>query len=369
MTEGTRIFHSVNRWLPVTAGWIQDQIDLFDAMHQTVLADQRVGAPKESMGVVYKKEPLPLLRHFVKDFRKKTLSQSIDHQNILWSHFGNRGWKDLKVQCDKRIVRFYGYDLHRLPKNNPVWLDRYAMLFQKSDLVICEGPFMKKILLDLKCPENKISMLPIGVNASHPLKLRTLTKGLEILIAGAFKEKKGIVPALNACKRFIDSNPNLPITIHLVGDEINATENDRRYANEVRKAMAQELVKNRIVFHSVIDRTELIKLALNCQFALLPSQWAADGDCEGGYPITLLDLMSTGLPIISTRHCDIPFVIDETNGILCEEGNVEQLTTAMNDMCQHSALESKSKGAYNTIVSRFDWSVLKEQYHETILGT
>ena len=29
-------------------------------------------------------------------------------------------------------------------------------------------------------------------------------------------------------------------------------------------------------------------------------------DCEGGAPIVLLDAQATGLPIISTKHCDIP---------------------------------------------------------------
>lgn len=364
----TRIFHSVNRWLPVTAGWIRDQIHLFDHSNQMVLADQSVGAHQEVFPVIFKKQHNGLIKSFFGDFRKKAIAEHTDSPNVLWSHFGNRAWNDLNLPCDKRIVRFYGYDLHRLPKKEPIWLDRYFELFSKADLMICEGPFMKEALTGMGCPEEKVSVLPIGVTTSSFIR-RQIGQKLNILIVGAFKEKKGIVPALQACGQFIHQNKDLDVTIHLVGDEINATENDRKYAEQVRHEMSKDRFKNSLVFHSIIDRQQLLKLAHACHFAVLPSQWAADGDCEGGYPITLLDLMSTGLPIISTRHCDIPFVINEGNGILCDEGQVDQLVQAMENFKNPKLLEDKSAGAFETIAEHFDWSILKSTYHQIILGT
>ena len=57
-----------------------------------------------------------------------------------------------------------------------------------------------------------------------------------------------------------------------------------------------------------------------------PSREAADGDCEGGAPIVLLDAQATGLPAISTRHCDIPEeVLDGESGLLVSEGDTEAL--------------------------------------------
>jgi colanic acid/amylovoran biosynthesis glycosyltransferase len=55
-----------------------------------------------------------------------------------------------------------------------------------------------------------------------------------------------------------------------------------------------------------------------------------DGDCEGGAPIVLLDAKATGMPIISTRHCDIPQeVVDGVTGILSEEGDIDGLADAI----------------------------------------
>jgi len=61
-----------------------------------------------------------------------------------------------------------------------------------------------------------------------------------------------------------------------------------------------------------------------------PSQHAVNGDCEGGAPVILLHAQSIGLPIISTRHCDIPEqVIDGKTGLLTDEGNIDDLANAI----------------------------------------
>lgn len=360
------IYHSINRWLPLTAHWILDQMQLFNTEDQTVLADTKLDAPTSSARVLIKPNN-KLLRRFKTNFRKNAL-KPIDHTyKILWSHFGNRAWRDLPVPCDLRIARFYGYDLHRLPKNEPIWRERYLELFEKTDLVICEGPFMKEQLRSLGGQDEKIKVLPIGVQRRPLLNYRASTEKPSVLIAGAFKEKKGIIPALKACQKYLKLHPG-KLTIHLVGDEINATPNDRQYAKHVRMEMAHKNLQDSLVFHSTLTRQELIALAEKCQIGLFPSQWADDGDCEGGYPITILDVMSTGLPVISTRHCDIPFVVNESNGILCDEGQVDQLVEALETLLKPEVLIEKSKGAFHTVETHFNWEVLKSDYRLSILG-
>lgn len=54
----------------------------------------------------------------------------------------------------------------------------------------------------------------------------------------------------------------------------------------------------------------LIEHAYKNHIFLSPSVSAEDGDTEGGAPVTITEMIATGIPVISTMHCDIPEVIN-----------------------------------------------------------
>jgi len=357
------IFHSVNRWLSPTSGWIKDQIDLFAEPKQTILADSLVNNNEYGYEVVSRPlEKLP--KWFRQDFRTQAMKRSPASKQILFSHFGNRAWLDRNLRADRRIARFYGYDLHRLPFEDIQWQERYLELFELSDLVLTEGPFMQKELVAMGCPETKTKVLPLGVHVPDVKPERRLRSTPNVLIAGAFKEKKGILDALIACQKILDSGQEL--SIQLVGDVINDTERDRKYAEQLRSLVENSSLGKRINWHGFVSRSRLMEIATTCHFAMLPSKWAHDRDCEGGFPVTFLDIMSMGVPILSTQHCDIPFAVSSENGALVEEGDVNALVEIGHSLL-NSDLTSKSIKAFETVQSRFNWSLLKSEYHQTIL--
>jgi colanic acid/amylovoran biosynthesis glycosyltransferase len=53
-------------------------------------------------------------------------------------------------------------------------------------------------------------------------------------------------------------------------------------------------------------RERLLQEARAHHLFVSPSLVAADGDAEGGAPIGLLEMAASGMPVVSTRHCDIP---------------------------------------------------------------
>ena len=70
-----------------------------------------------------------------------------------------------------------------------------------------------------------------------------------------------------------------------------------------------------------------------------PSCYTDDMDCEGGAPIVLLDAQATGLPIISTKHCDIPDEVShKKSGFLADENN-EQFIQILKNFYRMSSLE------------------------------
>jgi colanic acid/amylovoran biosynthesis glycosyltransferase len=41
-----------------------------------------------------------------------------------------------------------------------------------------------------------------------------------------------------------------------------------------------------------------------------PSVTARDGDSEGGAPVSIIEMIASGIPVVSTSHCDIPEVLN-----------------------------------------------------------
>jgi colanic acid/amylovoran biosynthesis glycosyltransferase len=50
-----------------------------------------------------------------------------------------------------------------------------------------------------------------------------------------------------------------------------------------------------------------------------PSRTASDGDTEGGAPTVLLEMQASGIPVVSTRHADIPHVVLDPAALVDEE--------------------------------------------------
>ena len=75
-----------------------------------------------------------------------------------------------------------------------------------------------------------------------------------------------------------------------------------------------------------------------CHVLLQASLTAADGDGEGGAPVVLLDAQASGLPVVATRHADIPeYVLDGRSGLLAPEGDVEALAGCIGAMVEDPA--------------------------------
>ena len=70
----------------------------------------------------------------------------------------------------------------------------------------------------------------------------------------------------------------------------------------------------------------LLREAYKNHIFLSPSVTAHDGDTEGGAPVILIELSATGMPIVSSFHCDIPEVIPHRkSGLLTKERDVDGL--------------------------------------------
>lgn len=247
--------------------------------------------------------------------------------DIIHSHFAQVGWRYRRLARRlgaKHVVSFYGWDYVRMATVDPSWLPRLEKLYAIADCFVCEGPHGAEILLRNGCPAAKIRVARLGVEPREiPFFRREKPPGtLQLLQVASFRDKKGHTDTVRAFAAAVALHPNMHLT--LVGAP------DGETYESVVQTIRTCGIADKVTLLSGIAFDDLHALMRAYHVFIHPSRHAADGDCEGGAPIVLLDAQATGMPIISTTHCDIPQeVVDGVTGILCPEGDVAALSSAI----------------------------------------
>ncbi len=237
---------------------------------------------------------------------------------LLHAHFG---WAASDVLNARRrlgiplVTTFYGNDLA------PMHRDRYPYerLFSEGALFFCEGPAMASTLEGFGCPPNKIQLVRIGIDLEKfPFVPRERTRPLVIIQAGRFVEKKGIDLSIRA---FAAAQPRLGASeLWLVGDgELRA---------ELESLPARLGIARNVRFLGSCGYGEYQTLIGRAHICIQPSRTAADGDTEGGAPTVLIEMQASGIPVVATRHADIPAVVPHPED-LADEEDVEGLAEAL----------------------------------------
>lgn len=334
-----RVVHSTRIWLTQTMTWLHTQVrslpanvESYVVCHQVLNLEQfpvgnlisldrdswvwRTLASKSSRGA--------RLRH--DHLLRRTLGA--DEATLLHSHFGDWGWSNVdraRRSGVRHVVTFYGYDVSRLPYVDVRWRERYRTLFETADLFLCEGPHLAKCLVDLGCPPSKVKVHHLGINLDRiAYRARVWHPGepLKVLIAGTFFEKKGIPIAIRALGRI---RQRTPLEIVIIGDS-NSQERsliEKRYIADAITESGLSIVTRLLGFQS---HEVLLRTAHDCHIFLSPSVTASDGDTEGGAPVSVIEMAATGMPVVSTKHCDIPEVLEDgVSGLLAQERDVDGL--------------------------------------------
>jgi colanic acid/amylovoran biosynthesis glycosyltransferase len=265
---------------------------------------------------------------------------------VVHSHFGDTGYDAARLLSRagiKHVVTFYGYDVNRLPLVFPEWKQRYLVLFRHADRFLCEGPHMAKCLVGLGCPTEKVTVHHLGVEVDKiQFTPRTWNPNgpLRVLIASSFREKKGIPDALRALQKV---RKQLPIEITIIGDA-SAHPTAQSEKEKILKTLDETGLRDCTRLLGYQPHAVLWQEALAHHVFLQASLTAGDGDTEGGAPVALIEMAASGMPIVSTRHCDIPNVVrDGQTGLLADERNADQLA-------EHVLWLARNRGAWPALI-------------------
>jgi len=323
------------RWLPITENWIYNQVRRLTRYapvvycHITMNLETFPAAKLRVLDLADAYSPGPLFniacRKLFGVWPGFWFPMRKDRPDIIHAHFGPAGYHMLGFTRRLGIplvTTFYGADVGKLPSTRPEWRGRYAQLFREGDLFLVEGNHMGRCLAELGCPEGKIVLQRLGVELDRiPFLPRSLDGSGEVrvLVCSSFREKKGIPYAVEAFGLVRRRSPGLKLKLTIIGDrgaDPEGGEEKARILSMIERYGLREDVRllglqPNDVFHSELRRHHLF---------LAPSVTASNGDTEGGAPVAVIEASASGMPVLSTRHCDIPeVVLDKESGYLVAE--------------------------------------------------
>jgi colanic acid/amylovoran biosynthesis glycosyltransferase len=326
-----KILHFCECWLPQTEIWLYnhinflpDGIDNFVVCGTTRHLDQfRVPHlfSLEELGKATRLWTKLRCRLGLQDYRETHLPFLEDvirsvKPAVLHSHFGHYGWINARLARKyalPHVVSFYGADVGYLPHIEKQWLVRYPQMSDQVDLFLCEGPYMARSLRALGLPAEKVRVFRLGIDLTKVRfePRRNPNDGtLRFLISASFREKKGIPYALEALGLFKKAYPDIEITV--IGDS-RESEREKSEKRKILDAVERCQLRGRIRFLGYQPHDILLREMYRHHVFVSPSVTSADGDSEGGAPVTIIEAAASGMPVISTTHCDIPSVLSEAN--------------------------------------------------------
>ncbi len=322
--------------------------------------------PKSSLQQILLKAMLKGLRKLYPDAKKSLANYLKENEvDIVHSHFANVAWDFHEVVRKSNVphvLSFYGWDYERLPFEQPVFRQHFQQLFAECAAIVCEGPYGASTLIKQGCPADKIRVIHLGLdNPQIPYFQRTKTSGeLKLIQIAAFSETKGMAEAIKAFSIALEECPNMTYTIVGVARE-------KEYRERLDQLIAQYELEDKVKILPKIEYSTIHHFLKDFHVFIHPSRYAANMDCEGGAPIIILDAQATGLPILSTLHCDIPNeVLDEKTGFLVMEKDIGGLVEGMKKcyFMDQQAYTEMSRAARQHMETNFEVRKSGEQLFE-----
>lgn len=167
---------------------------------------------------------------------------------------------------------------------------------------------------------------------------------------GRFSPQKNHLLLIQAFEQAISKHPNLKLL--LVGD------------GELRPDI-EKIVKEKSLGHNICFlglRQDIPELLTACDSFILSSDWE-------GVPMTILEAMAVGRPVIATSVGGVPELVeDEVSGLLVPPGNARALSQAMVQLADDLSLREKmGKQSQKRALERFDINLVARQYEELYL--
>jgi glycosyltransferase involved in cell wall biosynthesis len=310
-------------------GWWGRRIAFPMAVRARAIAADRAGHPYDVVNV---HEPIaaPLL------LDRRAHSASI----VVTSHgLERRAWELAKEEG--RLGREApGWRTRMTYPPTALWPGEFAL--RRADHVFCLNDEDRQMLVTNfdRQPATITRVIP----GSDPIYAtaaegRDYARARRIMFAGTWRKNKGIEDLVPTFATFAARHAD--VTLHVVGAGVSS---------EFVRAQFPERLRSRIECDTPGDEVGMAQAFATADVFLLPSLFE-------GTPLTLIQAMMSGLPIVTTATCGMKDVIeDECTGLLVPIRSSESLVLAIERLRADRTLRERlGRAARSQAITRYSW--------------
>ena len=285
---------------------------------------------------------------------------------VLHIYFGNIGVHLLPLIRQSPvpvIVSFHGADAG-WDKERPAYCEAAREMLGRARLVLARSQALAERIVAMGCPREKLRIHRTGIPLERfPYQARTAPENgaWRMFQACRLIPKKGLQTALRAFARFAVRFPRATFTLAGEGPLLG----------ELTTLAAELGVANQVRFTGFLSHAALLEELSQAHIFVHPSEIGPDGNQEG-VPNSMLEAMSTGLPVVATLHGGIPEAVDDgVSGFLVPEHDPEALAEAMRKIANVPARYAEmGAAAAQAVADRFEQGkqieVLESCYAEAL---
>jgi glycosyltransferase involved in cell wall biosynthesis len=320
-------------------------ISLTEDLHVSIASQLRIAGvevmscPSESKRELLDVPRLLRLIRLIRQSSAAVIHTHLTYSNILGTIAGRIAGKPV-------VNSFHG--LPSTARGSSVMnLVEYRVLDLFSNGIVAVGdvvtqrhqPFLRRqTILTVPSAVHPVAAITEEQRRKHRVELIGDDQRILILSLGRLTEEKGYLDLMRAFKIILGRVPSCALVI--IGDD---------------RGPHAELIKDELLRLDLKGHVYLLRPRDQVHELLGAADIYICSSHSEGLPLSLLEAMSAGLPVIATRVGAIPDVIDESNGLLVPSQDVHALAGALETFI-HSPNRRRllADGAQKTIATSFD---------------
>jgi len=241
------------------------------------------------------------------------------------------------------IMHLHGSTFHLFFETQPVFLKRLIVAQLESCATVIVLSERWRAFVSGIAPRARIEVIPNYVNIppARP-SVPSNSTHCTFFFSGQICPRKGIFDLLPALKLVRSVNPT--VYLRVAGDgELQRAIN---LTHELDLGIA-------VTFLGWLPSGRVSQELSNADAFVLPSY-------NEGLPMSLLEAMAAGLPVLSTPVGGIPEVLEQgVNGLIADAGNIQSIADSMLALADDADLRARlGKAARDTIQTRYSTAVL-----------